>query len=352
MSCSRRWCSAPQVAADVSSPPVVDLPPDILRAEVPSEGAIYGLGTFDGVHKGHLHLIDRVLAVKAVLGCPAWILVLYRDPANPLFAGQQVITTRAERGLLFQDTALDGASTLNLTSDVTSMTHEVFVREVLLRHLRARHLVVGWDFHYGHARVGNVSLLQAQLAASGSGCGLTMLDPVLDGDEPIKSTTIREWLLAGEIRRANRWLTRPFFALGNVVEGRRMGRELGFPTANLALPPEKLRPAPGVYVTVADTPTARCWAATNVGIRPTFSEASELTVESHLIGYEGDLYGQPLMLHFIERLRPELRFDSPGSLKAQIAADVAAIVAYAEETGMDQLGLPDWPVDLWASVLG
>ncbi|MCG3151275.1 MAG: Riboflavin biosynthesis protein RibF [bacterium] len=302
------------------------LAPDILQTVMPPSGVIYGLGTFDGVHRGHLHLIDEVLRLREATGLPAWILVLYRDPANPLFAGQQVITTQLERDCLFSGTALDGAGTLRLTSDVTQMSHEAFVQEVLLGPLQARHLVVGWDFHYGHARVGNVTLLQEQLQQLAGRCELTVLNPVMDGSEPIKSTTIRSWIQGGDIARANAWLTRPYFMRGQVVTGRQVGREIGFPTANLGLPKEKLLPAPGVYCTIAETRGGRYWAATNVGRRPTVeSESPQLVVEAHLLDFTGDLYGHPIRLHFVQQLRSEQHFASLELLRAQIARDVAQV---------------------------
>ncbi|MEO7995133.1 MAG: riboflavin biosynthesis protein RibF, partial [bacterium] len=248
----------------------------------------------------------------------------------PLFAGQQVITTRPERDLIFAETGLDGAGTLDLVPSVTSLGHEVFVREVLLERLRARHLVVGWDFHYGHARVGNVSLLREQLeTVPPPGCPVTMLDPVMEDSEPIKSTTIRRWLTSGELDKANAWLTRPYFCMGTVIEGRREGRQLGFPTANLALPPEKLRPAYGVYVTRAEVGGERYWAATNVGLRPTMTSDGLPTVEAHLLDFTGDLYGREITLHFLAYLRREERFPSLDALKQQIGRDVESVRAYA-----------------------
>lgn len=307
------------------------LVPDILQTVMPTTGVIYGLGTFDGVHRGHLHLIDEVLRLREATGLPAWILVLYRDPANPLFAGQQVITTQLERDCLFSGTALDGAGTLRLTSDVTQMSHEAFVQEVLLGPLQARHLVVGWDFHYGHARVGNVTLLQEQLQEQAGRCALTVLNPVMDGSEPIKSTTIRSWIQQGDFARANAWLTRPYFIRGQVVRGRQLGRQIGFPTANLELPTEKLLPAPGVYCTLAEIAGGRFWAATNVGRRPTVENGSpQLVVEAHLLDFAGDLYFQPIRLHFLEQLRPEHRFASLDLLRAQIAKDVAEVRQFAK----------------------
>lgn len=327
------------------------LVPDILQTVMPTTGVIYGLGTFDGVHRGHLHLIDEVLRLREATGLAAWILVLYRDPANPLFAGQQVITTQLERDCLFSGTALDGVGTLRLTSDVTEMSHEAFVQDVLLGPLQARHLVVGWDFHYGHARVGNVTLLQEQLHQLAGRCELTVLNPIMDGSEPIKSTTIRFWIQQGHIARANAWLTRPYFIKGQVGMGRQLGRQIGFPTANLDLPKEKLLPAPGVYCTIAETRGGRFWAATNVGRRPTVENGSpQLVVEAHLLDFAGDLYNQPIRLHFMEQLRPEHRFASLDLLRAQIAKDVAEVRQFAQNRPAEAEVLAPVLPDLFATL--
>lgn len=316
------------------------LPDTILRIDSHPQGAIYGLGTFDGVHRGHAYLIDRVLALGAELQLPACVLVLYRDPANPLFSGQQVITTEAERALIFRGTSLACSGILRLTTEVTGMAHDAFVRDVLLGQLVARHLVVGWDFHYGHARVGNVALLRDQLAREGAQCGVTVLDPVMDGAEPIKSTTIREWLNQGELERANDWLTVPYFIVGTVVEGQQLGRSIGFPTANVAFAPSKLIPAHGVYVTVAEIGGSLHWGATNVGTRPTVTgDPSIVTVETHILDFEGDLYGRSITLHFLQRLRPEFRFPDLAALQAQLQQDVAEARRYAATHPLSELPL-------------
>ena len=318
------------------SPAMTVLVPDLLAAPAPHDGAVYGVGTFDGVHRGHLHLIDTVIRIANDLGLPAWVLVLYRDPTNPLFFGRQVITTLLERNVLFSETKIAGACTLSLVPSLTNLSHESFVRDILLDRLAARHLVVGWDFHYGHSRVGNVTLLEHQLQHASQRCGLTILDPVMDGNEPIKSTTIREWLTTGALDKANAWLTRPYFAMGTVVEGRRQGQTLGFPTANLALPDDKLRPAHGVYITraeVASRAGEQFWAATNVGQRPTIGGDQQVTVEAHLLDFTGNLYGEEMTLHFLHFLRPEGRFPDLATLSAQIGRDVAAVREYAASPG-------------------
>ena len=147
-------------------------------------------------------MFDLVGEIRGETKLPAWALVLYRDPANPLFANRDLITTNEERDVILAETALDGAGTLALTSAVTDMGHAQFVEEILVRRLKARHLVVGWDFHYGHARVGNVTLLQEQLGKVDPSIKVTVVPPVMDGTEPIKSTTIRHFLTIGELARA------------------------------------------------------------------------------------------------------------------------------------------------------
>jgi riboflavin kinase/FMN adenylyltransferase len=207
-------------------------------------------------------------------------------------------------------------------------TAEEFVTEVLVERLRARLVVVGKDFHFGYKRGGNVDLLErmgAELGFEVIGFGLV----AVEGDPAgtiYSSTRIRELLAEGNVAEAARLLGRPHEVRGTVIEGDRRGRELGFPTANLAVPGEICLPADGIYAGtfIAGDDVARP-AAISLGRRPTFYEHADASLlEAYVLDFDGDLYGQQAQVRFVERLRGEQRFDNVDDLVEQMGRDVAA----------------------------
>jgi riboflavin kinase / FMN adenylyltransferase len=295
---------------------------------MPRAGTAVTIGAYDGVHLGHRALLADLSARAAEAGLRTVVVTFDRHPAQivrPESAPQQ-LTSLAQKLELLAECGIDETLVVAFDEARSTETAEDFVQEVLVEQLGARLVVVGEDFHFGRGRRGNVALLRRLGAEYGFeviGVGLTGQD-----DAAVSSTRIRRLLAAGEVEVAAQLLGRPHEVRGPVVRGDgRGGPELGFPTANVAVPAEIELPADGIYAgfyTRADGTMHR--SAISVGRRPTFYEpgTAPVLVEAYLLDFEGDLYGEEARVTFWYRLRDELRFESVEALIAQMKADVEA----------------------------
>ena len=293
-----------------------------------SEGSVVTIGAYDGVHRGHRKVLQLVRELADARGLDAVCVTFDRHPAQvvrPETAPALLTTLDHKLELLVGAQLLDVVCVLEFDEGRSKESAEDFVHEVLVGLLGARLVVVGADFHFGHRRGGNVALLErmgADLGYEVLGLGLVApeSDPV---HEPYSSTRVRHRLAAGDVVGAAELLGRPHEVRGVVVEGDRRGRELGFPTANVALTPDTCLPADGIYAgrfRGADG----VWrpAAISLGRRPTFYDDQEHSrLEAYLLDFDGDLYGQDVAVQFVERLRGEQRFDSVDDLVAQMHRD-------------------------------
>ena len=301
---------------------------DLAACPADERGAVVTIGAYDGVHLGHRALIGRVLATAGELGAAAAVVTFDRHPAAVVrpASAPKLLTDLDQKLELLAATGLDRAVVLRFDEERSQESAEEFVEDVLVGCLRARAVVVGHDFHFGHRRRGNVPLLQemgAELGFDVLGISLVADQP---GEEPVSSTRIRQLLVAGEVEAAARLLGRPHEVRGRVERGDARGRGLGFPTANVAVPTEILLPAEGIYAGWYERPGGQAHpAAISVGRRPTFyDEATAAVLEAHLLDFEGDLYEERAKVRFVRRLRDEERFDSVDGLTAQMARDVEA----------------------------
>ena len=287
-------------------------------------GLAVTIGFFDGVHRGHQRLIERVRAVAAAAGLRPAALTFDLHSLEVLHghAPLQTILSTAEKAALLESYGL-AVTVLHFTPEFAAQTGAEFVARVLVEQLGARAVVVGRDFRFGRGRACGAADLEALAAAHG--VAVTVVDLVDEAGHKIGSRAIRERLAAGEVSSAADLLGRPYSLTGEVVEGRRLGRTIGFPTANLAVDPRKIVPACGVYAVWARLADRRYPAALNLGIRPTVDAgAGAVSIEAHLLDFDGDLYGRTLTVEFVARLRDEQRFDGLPALQRQIAADVTA----------------------------
>jgi riboflavin kinase/FMN adenylyltransferase len=291
------------------------------------------VGNFDGVHAGHAAIVKALRATADRLDVPAVALTFDPHPARVLRpeAAPVPLTTPARRAELLAGLGIDAVLVQPADARLMSLPAESFYKDVLRDRLRAAAVVEGADFRFGAGRRGDVTLLRDWCAADG--LAFEIVAPVLAGGEPVSSSRIRGLIAAGELEAANRLLTSPLRISGTVVQGKRRGAGLGFPTANLASI-VTLVPAQGVYAaraTVADADGDRMphAAAVHIGPNVSFGETT-VSVEVHLVGFGGDLYGRRLDVDFLGRLRDTRRFDSIDELKTQLAADVAAAVAIAD----------------------
>lgn len=285
------------------------------------------LGFFDGVHPGHQVVIGKAVEEARRLGVPAGV-VTFRDHPRTLTRGQSplLLTVIEQRLRLFSELGVDFALVLQFTEELCRLSPGEYVQSVLVDSLGARSISVGHNHHFGRDREGDASLLQVlgeKLNFSVHACNMVKVE----GTE-VSSSTIREFVKTGEMQRAAKLLSRPFALYGTVVEGDKRGRKLGFPTANLSLYQFQIIPQRGVYVGTTRLATGSIVPCViNVGLRPTFKNNArepqmELVIESHLLDFDGDLYGMNIEVSFLSYLRAEQKFDGPDALKKQIETDI------------------------------
>jgi riboflavin kinase/FMN adenylyltransferase len=287
-----------------------------------SAPCVVALGVFDGLHRGHQAVIELVVSLATTHDALAAVVTFDPLPAMVL------APTKAPRLLATVEQRLEGLAALGVdevrvltfTKELAHESAEDFIDRVLVRELRARCVVVGEDFHFGHDRRGTVAMLREL----GPAKGFEVVAAPLFGDgERWSSTSVRRALEKGDLEGAARVLGRPFALRGVVEHGDQRGETLGFPTANLKLSPTQQLPAEAVYAGAARV-DAQWWpAAISLGTRPQFYEDGDLLVEVHLVGFEGDLYGQTIDVIFLQRLRDQETFADLEKLKAQIGRDVA-----------------------------
>ncbi len=292
------------------------------------------LGVFDGVHRGHARVIGRAVSAAAGRGCRAVVVTFDRHPDSLLSgSAQPAITSLDHRLRLFRAHGADVCVVVGFTDEVASMPAERFVREILWKGLQAELLVLGFDSRFGAGREGDVGLCR-RLGAE-LGFDVEEVPPVLVEGQPISSTAIREAVQNGELERAGRLLGRPFSLYGTVVHGDGRGARLGYPTANLDLHNETVPPS-GVYATWVLTDGVPLPSVTSVGPRPSFhpEQDAEVVVETHIMGFAGQLYGQDLEVQFVQLLREQRVYGHAEALKRQMARDVrrAQVVLEAAES--------------------
>ena len=287
-------------------------------------GAVVAIGNFDGVHLGHQAVIAVARQSARDMAAPFAVLTFEPHPRSvfqPAAPPFRLTPFRAKSRVL-ESLGVDLLFTLHFDLDFAKKSAEEFIAEALVAGLGVRHVVVGYDFVFGNRRRGTPELLQAE--GQRQGFGISVVAPVAGaGGVAYSSTQIREHLTAGRPREAAALLGRPWEIEGRVETGDKLGRTIGFPTANIALA-DYLRPAAGVYAVRAavEEGAAPRWfdGAANLGWRPTVG-GTDLRLEAHLFDFDSDLYGKHLRVAFIERLRAEQRFAGLDALKAQIAAD-------------------------------
>lgn len=299
------------------------------RPAVPG-GSVVTIGAYDGVHLGHRSIIDRVRKLAADRGIASALVTFDQHPARLVRpeSAPLLLTDPEQKLELLEATGLDLVLVVRFDEERSKESPEDFVREVLVDALGAKAIVVGEDFHFGHRRRGNVALLREIGAEAGfevDGVGLLGPDgQEADDADQVSSTAIRVALVEGDVGRAAELLGRHHEVRGVVQHGDgRGGPELGFPTANVAVPDDVLLPADGIYAGWYTRPDgARHPAAISLGRRPTFYETAHASLlEAHLLDFDGDLYDERARVAFVQRLRGEVRFDSVDALVEQMQRD-------------------------------
>ncbi|WP_299701011.1 bifunctional riboflavin kinase/FAD synthetase [uncultured Pontibacter sp.] len=282
-------------------------------------------GTFDGVHVGHQKILQRVKEMARQSNGQSVVITYWPHPRLVLFPEDndlKLLSTIEERIAQLRSFGIDYLLIIPFTKKFSRLTSRAFISDVLVKALHTKVLVIGYDHRFGKNREGSFEHLKAR--SSQYGFEVEEIPRQDVDDIGVSSTKIRRAIESGDIPTANRYLGHTYTLTSTVEEGNKLGRTIGYPTANLALPaPHKLIPGYGVYAVWVNQNGQRLPGMMNIGTRPTV-DGSHLTLEVHLLDFEGDLYGQTLTVEFVEQLRQEQKFDGLDALKAQLAKDKAA----------------------------
>ncbi len=285
------------------------------------KGGALTIGNFDGVHRGHATIIQRLKHFAEALGGAAIVFTFDPHPVRILRPEQAPppLTWTNRKADLLAELGVDVVIAYPTDEALLELTHHQFFQAIVHDQIGARAMVEGPNFFYGHDREGNVTTLGA--ACRENGVDLEIVTPMVDAQELVSSSRIRNMIRDGEVHRAREFLTQPYRIRGMVTHGSARGASIGFRTANLDAI-DTLIPAMGVYAGRTYVDGRPHWSAINIGPNPTFGE-SVLKVESHLLDFETSIYGQPVELDFIERLRDIRQFETPEDLARQLETDVA-----------------------------
>ena len=289
---------------------------------------VIALGFFDGVHLGHGGLLREARLRADELGCTASVMTFDRHPSVVITGHPTpLITSRRDREYLMKSLyGMDEVLFIHFSHAMMEMPWEEFIDDCLLRDLSVVHVICGADFRFGYRGEGTAELLRAACAARHIGCDI-IAEISVDG-VPVHSTLVRDLLRRGEMEEAARFLGHPHCLSGPVVSGKRLGRTMGIPTANIAVPPEVLVLPAGVYAARVAFDGQDYAAVTNVGTCPTISDHAPLVVEPWILDFSGDLYGKEIRVFFYKKLRDEIKFPDLSALQAEIRRNADETRAY------------------------
>ncbi len=286
-----------------------------------TERPVVTLGNFDGIHLGHQKILGSVVRRARALGAPALVYTFDPHPLKVVSPSScpPLILSMEDKKALMEEAGVDYLVLARFTEDLAATAPGDFARRVIGGLLRAREVIVGENFSFGKGRSGTV----ARLGELGRDLGFTVkaVPPCMRGGKVVSSSRIRALITGGEVKKAASLLGRPFSVRGRVVRGEAIGRELGFPTANIE-PTGELIPASGVYAAIAVLGNMRQRGVVNIGTRPTF-KGRQRTIEVHILDFSGDIYGREVTLMFMKRLREERTFPGRHALVRQMERDLA-----------------------------
>lgn len=283
------------------------------------------IGNFDGLHRGHQALLERLINTARELNLPAVVMTFEPHPRE-LLTPERIparLTPLREKLELMARLGVDRVHVCHFNQRLAELEAEDFIRNLLIDGLAVRHLYVGDDFQFGRKRRGDFAMLQA--AGKDHGFAVESLPTISWQNERVSSSAIRRWLAEGELEHAARLLGRPYALSGRVRHGKKLGRQIGFPTANIALKQKQL-PMSGIFVATVTGMTAEAEkkfaAAVSMGTRPTVALGLQPLLEVHVLDFDGDLYGRRLRVEFLHKLRDEMHFANLDELTHHIARDV------------------------------
>lgn len=284
-------------------------------------GGAIAVGVFDGVHWGHRAIFQRLTEIASGSGIPTLALTFDKHPTELLAPARapQYVCTLDQRIELIQGAGIEHVVVADFNPELAGLTHQEFLHRILHETLGARSIVVGSNFQFGRGRTGDIRYLST--AAPALGIEVMVVPSVIIDGGPVSSTRVRALIGRGDVADAANLLGRKFALRGTVVAGNQIGRTIGFPTANIRTAPRQLIPARGVYAVEAVVGGVTYGGVCNIGSRPTFG-FSDVTVEVHLLGFQGNIYGETLDVVFCRKLRDEMVFESPEKLAEQIRSDL------------------------------
>lgn len=289
----------------------------------PFQDTVLTIGTYDGVHFGHQQILRRVIdAAKSISGKSILMTFnphprLVLQPDHPV----KLITTFEEKMEILAGYDLDYVVAIPFSIDFASMDAEAYIKDIIVNMFNPKHIIIGYDHKFGKNRLGDLNLLQR--FSTVYGYEVEEISKQTIDEIAISSTKVRAALLEGDIQSANFWLAHPFSISGKVVDGDKVGRKLGFPTANISIEnPNKLIPPSGVYAVKVNLNGKDYNGALSIGNRPTFKLGNQLVIEVYIIDFSGDIYGEHIKITFLEKIRGQRRFENEHELILQMEKDV------------------------------
>jgi len=286
------------------------------------QSSVITIGNFDGIHLAHQEILQRVVQEARERRVRSVVITFDPHPQRVLHPETQpfyLLTTLDEKVKLIESLGIDAVLLIAFTQAFSAMTAEAFVREILWDKLHIQKVFIGHDYAFGNRKQGNEDFLRSM--GGMLGFEVESINTFTVNDTTVSSTNTRGAILDGDVGKAALLLGRPYSLSGTVIRGYQRGREIGIPTANIE-PGKELLPANGVYAVVVDLEGVHHAGVLNVGFNPTFSN-EKLSIEVHIMNFDGDLYGKHLTVSFIERIRSEMKFESPQKLAEQILRDKA-----------------------------
>ena len=286
---------------------------------IADEDSVIALGNFDGVHKGHMELINKAVTRADYLNIKSSILLFNEHTDNLIKVGKKdIITTNQTKFEILENLGVDIIYLINFTREFMAYTPKMFLKDFLADNLKIRGVVVGYDYTYGFKKSGDVDFLLENKDLFDT---IDVINQISSHGEKISSTLIRNLIEEGKIKEANELLSRPYKLIGEIIHAKGLGKKMGYPTANLKLIDNFVIPRYGVYDTDIIINGERFKASTNIGTNPTV-EHDGIKIEAHILDFDRDIYGEIVELELLDFVRPELKFDSIEELFDQIAKDV------------------------------
>ncbi|MFA7418876.1 MAG: bifunctional riboflavin kinase/FAD synthetase [Melioribacteraceae bacterium] len=293
------------------------------RSEIErTKSAVVTVGSFDGLHRGHLKILETVKKVAAETDAESFVVTFDPHPRSVLAQNSEVniLTSLDEKKWIIEEAGIENLMVIHFTREFSQLTSEEFIQKFVVEKLNASHMVIGHDHKFGRDRLGDENKLRE--IGSKFGFGVTAVAAETLNNETISSTKVRSFLFDGQLDKANLFLGRFYSICGIVVKGAQRGRTLGFPTANVQVDdPKKSIPKNGVYVVRCILGSQSYYGVMNIGYRPTFENKHELVPEAYILDFDRDIYGEKIKVEFVKRLRDEKKFESKDALIQQIELD-------------------------------